>query len=129
MTTNSTDRQLGWVVLATVGVLVAVPVFGMGFGTMGTGPMGTGPMMDGTWDHGMWGASGGPSGWLLVVGVGMQLLFLAVLVGVGYLGYRALTGWDASTDPALDELRAAYARGELSDEEYERRRERLETGQ
>jgi len=129
MTTKSIERQLGWVVLALVGALVTVPVLSMGSGMAGTGPMGTGPMMGGAWDHGMWGASGGPSGWLLAVGVGMQLLFLAVLVGVGYLGYRALTGRDASTDPALDELRAAYARGELSDEEYERRRERLETGQ
>lgn len=128
MTTNSTERRLGWVVLALVGALVAVPVFGMGFGLTGTGPMGTGPMMGGTWDHGMWGASGEPSGWLLAVGMGMQLLFLAALVGAGYLGYRALTGRDASADPALDELRSAYARDELSDEEYERRRERLETG-
>ncbi|MFT4947372.1 MAG: putative membrane protein [Natronomonas sp.] len=120
MTANTTDRQLVWVVLAIVGVLVVLPAFAMGFGMMGTGAM-----MGGTWEHGMWGASDG-MGWLFVVGVGMQLLFLALLVGAGYLGYRALTDPGASRDPALEELRSAYARGELDDEEYERRRERLE---
>jgi putative membrane protein len=29
------------------------------------------------------------------------------------------------TDPALEELRMAYARGDLSEEEFEERRERL----
>jgi putative membrane protein len=29
-------------------------------------------------------------------------------------------------DPAIEELRHAYARGDLTDEEYESRRERLE---
>ena len=45
---------------------------------------------------------------------------LLVLVGIGYLIYRSASG-----DPALDELRLAYARGDLSDEEYEERRDRL----
>jgi uncharacterized membrane protein len=51
---------------------------------------------------------------------------LAVVVGAVYLGYRAVTTQDGSADPALEELRAAYARGDLSEDEYERRRERLE---
>lgn len=121
MTTDTTDRQLVWIVLAIVVVLVVVPAFGMGFGMMGTGPM-----MGGTWGDHTWGA-GGASGWMLVVGVGMQLAFLAVVAGAVYLGYRALTAQDGSSDPALEELRTAYARGDLSDEEYERRRERLES--
>lgn len=120
MTTN-TNRQLGWVVLAIVVALIVVPAFTMGFGMMGVGPM-TG----GAWGDHMWGASGAP-GWMLVVGVVMQLLFLAAVVGAVYLGYQALTTQDESVDPALEELRSAYARGDLSDEEYERRRERLET--
>jgi putative membrane protein len=121
MTTNTTDRQLVWVVLAIVAALVIVPALGMGFGMMGAGPM-----MGGTWGDHMWGASGA-SGWMLVIGVGMQLLFIAVIVGAVYLGYRALTTQDGSDDPALEELRIAYARGDMSDDEYEQRRERLET--
>lgn len=120
MASNTTDRQLVWVVLAIVAALVVLPAFGMGFGMMGAGPM-----MGGMWGDHMWGA-GGVSGWMLVIGVGMQLLFLAVIVGAVYLGYRALTRQDGSADPALEELRTAYARGDLSDEEFERRRERLD---
>lgn len=124
MATNTTDRQLVWVVLAIVGALVVLPAFAMGFGMMGMGFM-----MGGAWDHGMWGASDGALGWMLVVGVGMQLLFLALLVGAGYLGSRALTASGGSNDPAMDELRSAYARGDLDDEEFERRRDRLEVEQ
>ncbi|WP_144906317.1 SHOCT domain-containing protein [Halobellus captivus] len=43
----------------------------------------------------------------------------------GYLLHRAATGGER-TDPAIDELQSAYARGDLSEEGYERRRERLE---
>lgn len=121
MTTNITDRQLVWVMLAIIAALIVFPVFGMGFGMMGPGSM-----MGEMWGDHMWGA-GEASGWMLVIGVGMQILFLAVIVGATYLGYRALTKQDESSDPALEELRAAYARGDLSDDEYERRRERLET--
>lgn len=118
MATNTTDRQLMWAVFGIVAALVVVlPTFGM---------IGAGPVMGGMWSGHMWGA-GGASGWRLLIGVGMQLLFLVVIVGAVYLGYRALTEQDRSLDPALDELRAAYARGDLSDEEYERRQERLET--
>lgn len=120
MTTNTTDRQLVWVVLALVAALILVPVFAMGFGMMGAGPM-----MGGMWGDHMWGA-GEASGWMLVIGVGMQLLFLAIIVGAIYFGYRAVTTQSNSSDAALEELRMAYARGDLSDEEYERRRERLE---
>jgi putative membrane protein len=63
---------------------------------------------------------------MLLISVGMQLLFLAIILGAIYFGYRAVTTQDGSSDPALEELRMAYARGDLSDEEYERRRERLE---
>lgn len=111
-----TDDRLVLLVLVALGVLLVLPVLLMGGGMYG------GPMMGG----GMWGMGGldgTMGGWFLVVV--SQLLFLAVLVGLGYLVYRALTGGNGA-DPALEELRSAYARGELSDEEYERRRERLE---
>ena len=59
-------------------------------------------------------------------GVGMMLLFLLALLGSGYLIYRAFTrGSLSSNDPALEELRLAYAQGELSQEEFEQRREEL----
>jgi putative membrane protein len=92
---------------------------------MGFGMMGFGPMMDGMWGDGMWG--GGPMpGWMFVVGIVMQLLFLTAIVGGGYLVYRVLTGEQTESDKALEELRRAYARGELTDDEYEQRKERLE---
>jgi len=79
MTTNTIDRQLVWVVLAIIAALIIVPLFGM---------MWAGPMMGGMWGTGMWGADG-MSGWMLIIGVGMQLLFVAVIAGAVYLGYRA----------------------------------------
>ncbi|MFB6104681.1 MAG: SHOCT domain-containing protein [Halobacteriaceae archaeon] len=121
MTQQSTDRQVGWAVLAILGVVVVLPAFAMTFGMMGVGPL-----MDGPWHHGMWGTTEGVSGWMLAVGLGMQLLSLAVLLGAAYLGLRALTSAGGSSNPALEELRTAYARGDLDDAEFERRRDRLE---
>jgi uncharacterized membrane protein len=70
---------------------------------------------------------------LLPTVIGALLLAFAVVLVVS-LAVPALErigvdldadGTSRSTDPALDELRLAYARGDLSDEEFERRRERL----
>lgn len=108
-------QRLGSLVLAAVVLLVLVPVFGMGVGMMGGGHM---------WGGGMWGTGGDVPGWLLLAGVVMQLLVLVVLVGGAVLLYRALAG--DGGDEALDELRLAYARGDLTEEEYEQRRNRLE---
>jgi putative membrane protein len=120
MTTQTTDRRLVTAVLIVLGALLVVPTLFVGFGGM----MG-GPMMGGMWGSGM-----GPDGtipqWAFLVGAVMQFLMLAVLIGAGYLLYRAVTGTTGSSDRALDELRLAYARGELTDEEYETRREVLE---
>ncbi|WP_135366661.1 SHOCT domain-containing protein [Halosimplex halophilum] len=120
MATDNTDRRVVWIALAVVAALVVIPSLGMGFGVMGFGPM-----MGG---HGMWGETGMAPGWLLLVGLLMQLLFLAALISGVYLVYRVVVGRDGDgTDPALEELRLAYARGDLSEEEYERRRDRLES--
>jgi putative membrane protein len=73
---------------------------------------------------GMWGDA--TPGWVFVVSAVMQLAFLAVVVGGVYLVYRASTR--ETEDDALAELRLAYARGDLDDDEYERRREVLERG-
>lgn len=113
---TETDGSLLAVVLVALGALFVVPVAGMGFGMGGFGHMG------GATFGGMWG--GGTPWWMLLVGAVVQLTFLAALVGAGYLAYQTLA--DSSRgDDALEELRRAYARGDLTDEEFERRRERL----
>ncbi|GAA0662923.1 SHOCT domain-containing protein [Natronoarchaeum mannanilyticum] len=118
MPENTTDSSLVAIVLA-LAALVVLPVIVMGGGMMGFGPM------MGAWEHGMWGGGTMPI-WMLLVGVVMQLLFLAAIVGAVYLLYRAVAGSDDDADRALEELRIAYARGELTDEEYEQRRDALE---
>ncbi|QLC35426.1 putative membrane protein [Haloplanus vescus] len=120
MPTNSDDTRLVTLLLVIIGAVFIVPLFFMGFGMMGFGPM-----MGGMWGGHMWG-DGTMPGWMFIVGIVMQLLFLAALVGGGYLIYRAVTGAASDSDQALEELRLAYARGELTDEEYEQRREALE---
>jgi putative membrane protein len=120
MPTDTTDSRLLAIVLIAVGALVVLPVLFMGFGMMGYGSM-----MGGTWGHGMW-SDGTVPGWVFLAGIVLRLLFLAAVIGGGYLLYRAVTGSEEETDAALEELRAAYARGELTDKEYEKRRERLQ---
>ena len=98
------------VLLPLVMMLVMTPTIGMGM--WGGSPM---------WNGGMVGGTGSIWMWVLP-----WLVMLAVFGGLGYLLYRVLGGSESgSTDPAIEELRAAYARGELSDEEFETRLERL----
>lgn len=61
-----------------------------------------------------------------VWGLVMLLVFVLVLVGIGYGLYRSTVDQRPGQDPALRELRLAYARGDLSDEEFEKRRETLD---
>lgn len=76
---------------------------------------------------GMWGGMmGGGSGVAPLWGLGMALFWVVILVGAGYLIYRAAVGsGPGKPDPAIEELRLAYARGEVSEEEFEHRREKL----
>jgi putative membrane protein len=120
MPTNSDDTRLVTLLLVIIGAVFIFPLFFMGFGMMGFGPM-----MGGMWGGHMWG-DGTMPGWMFIIGIVIQLLFLAALVGGGYLIYRAVTGDGSNSDQALEELRLAYARGELTDEEYKQRREALE---
>lgn len=82
------------------------------------------PMM-GIWGMaggGMWDGMGGTWMWLL-----MWLVVLLVIGGIGYLLYTTIRKSGATvSDPAIEELRVAYARGNLSEEEFEQRHERLE---
>lgn len=112
-TRQSTDSalRLVLVVLAVVVLapvllmLLAVPLFGFGGGMMGGGMMGGAGAMGGS---------------------GLGLVWLAVLAGGGYLVYRGYAGDGAlGGDAALEELRLAYARGDLSEEEFEERRTTL----
>ncbi|NHN42967.1 SHOCT domain-containing protein [Halorubellus sp. JP-L1] len=120
MPQNTSGTRLVTILLVVIGVFVVFPMLFMGFGMMGFGPM-----MGGMWGSGMW-ADGTTSGWMFVVGIAMQVLFLAALVGGGYLIYRAVAVDERDSDRALEELRLAYARGEVTDEEYEQRRAALE---
>ncbi|MEF8799603.1 MAG: SHOCT domain-containing protein [Halolamina sp.] len=120
MSNNTDDTRLVTIVLLIIAAFVIFPMFFMGFGMMGFGPM-----MGGMWGGGMWGDGTMPD-WVFFAGIVMQLLFLAAIIGGAYLIYRAVAGGESDTDQALEELRVAYARGELTDEEYEQRREALE---
>ncbi len=103
------------IVLLIIGAIILLPVLmmGMGFGGM----MGYGGMM------GQYGTPGG--GWPLI-GMLVPLVFLLILLGGGYLIFRRVTANQTSENPAMEELRMAYARGDLTDEEFEARREKLE---
>jgi putative membrane protein len=120
MSTRTTDRQLIVAVLIALGFLLVLPGVLMGFGMAGYGSM-----MGGMWGGGF-GRNGSVSGWIPIFGAVVQLLFLLLLVGGGYLLYRAVGDSSDEDDRALEELRLAYARGDLSDDEYEQRRDRLE---
>ena len=118
MTKNaaSADRTLVRLVLLVLAVLVLAPILAMSFAA---------PMM-GT--MGWWGHDGGMVAVAPWWGLGMGLGWLAVLALVGYVVYRALVrGGEVGTeaDPAMEALRLAYARGELTDEEFESRRTTL----
>lgn len=108
----STEDTLLRAVIAIVAIIVLLPLFWMVLGMPVMGMWGWGHMGDGV---------GLGWGWLL-----SWFVMLALLVGLGYLFYRILTGHASeSGDPALEELRLAYARGELTDEEFEERRHKL----
>lgn len=115
MDTQRSNDGLLRVVLVVVGILVLFPLVLMAFAMPMMGTMGW-------WGDGM--AGGFSPLWGLV----LMLVWLVVLLGIGYLLYRGLVGGTrtaTSSDPAVEELRLAYARGELSNEEFEERRSKL----
>lgn len=72
----------------------------------------------------------GGGGWGLFAGVmGLWgLLWMGLIIGVPlYIVYSLLDrGADGNDERSLSVLRERYARGELSDDEFQRRREQLE---
>lgn len=110
---NQRDSLL-WVVLVVLVIVIFVPVLIMAFSM---------PMMG---IMGWWGRGGPSTGYSPLWGIGSMLLLLAVILGVGYFVYRGFIGSHVfERDQALEELRTAYARGDLTDEEFEQRRQRL----
>lgn len=55
----------------------------------------------------------------------MMLGGFIVLLVFGYVLYRAFRGSVSNTDPAIEELRMAYARGDITKEEFEQRKDDL----
>lgn len=115
-TTTALGRTARRLALATGGVLVAVTstasATGHHHGGGGTGA--------GTWGFGVGGGM-----WL------WGLLWMGVLFAVLALAARALFDWERDTDQPQPErspqdvLRERYARGDLDDDEFERRRQTL----
>lgn len=60
-------------------------------------------------------------GWRIL----MPIVPLSLFGGLLYVLYTGIGGDDDESDAAFEELRSAYARGELSESEFEARRERL----
>jgi putative membrane protein len=89
----------------------------------------------------MWGWGYGDPGLWGIVGLVVMALFWALVITLIVLGIRWLvrvdhgsrlggpgaSGWTRPDDP-LEILRQRYARGEIDDEEYERRRKLLSGG-
>ncbi len=105
---NTSDRFL-WVILVLVVIFLMAPLLLMFMVIPAMGP---------EWMHGEHAAGGW---WFASI---LVLLFL--LVAIGFVFFQLLIRGDGTDeDTALEELRVAYARGELDDEEYEKRYERL----
>lgn len=117
MSTARTSGGLLRVVVIVLGVLLLFPLLMMVFAMPMMGMMG--------W----WWGGGMMNSFSPLWGIGMVLVWLVVLLAIGYLIYRVLVGQVApepGTDPVLEELRLAYARGDLTDEEFEERRRNLQ---
>lgn len=108
MTSDETLR----IVLIFLGGLLAIPLIMMTLAV---------PMMGGhMWNGGMWDQPESVSAWVLVWGA----ILLILLMG-GYLLLKGSRNEAGQSDQAIEELRIAYAKGELTDEEFESRQERL----
>ena len=117
----ATDDSHARTLLIVLAAIILLPVLLMALAMPMMGLWGGGHM----WDGGMWNGTGATWMWLVTA-----VVPLVVLLGIGYLLYSVLSQPDEDrTDPALEELRAAYARGDLSDDEFETRRERLSRDQ
>lgn len=108
----TTDETLVRALLLVVAVIVLLPLVMMLVAVPMWGVMGGGHMWNGTMAPG-W-------SWIL-----SWVVLLAIFLGGGYLLFRTVARTSGSSDPAIDALRTSYARGNLTDEEFEERLERL----
>ncbi|WP_135536814.1 SHOCT domain-containing protein [Halostella pelagica] len=112
-----TSKFTTTIVRSTVGSVLLIAFTGIASVQSGGGHSG-----------GMGGMGGGMSGfgwWPLI----WSLILLSVVLIVGYTVYahgRTPATERSDTDTALSTLRSRYARGEISEEEFEERRHRLE---
>lgn len=114
----ATEDSLIRTLLIGIAAILLLPVLIMAIAMPVMGVWGGGHM----WTGGAWDGTGATWMWLLV-----SVIPLLVVLGIGYLLYGAVRqSGGRRPDPALEELRAAYARGDLTDEEFEERRERLQ---
>ncbi|NUB93565.1 SHOCT domain-containing protein [Haloterrigena sp. SYSU A121-1] len=113
----ATDDALLRTLVIIIAAILLLPFLMMALAMPLMGVWGGGHM----WNGGTWDGTGATWMWLL-----MSVIPLLLLLGLGYLLYSAVRQSSGQrTDPALEELRTAYARGDLTDEEFEERRERL----
>jgi len=114
---DSSNRSLGRIVaLALVALAVALAA---------TGPAAAHTGDDGAHHHdGQMGTHGG-MGWSM--GWGAWFLWPALLLLGGVAAYALLTrsGDSGGSDDAMSALRERYARGDIDEEEFERRRQTL----
>ncbi|WP_232819773.1 SHOCT domain-containing protein [Haloprofundus halophilus] len=74
----------------------------------------------------MMGGYGPIGGWWMLLALLVPLAFLLVLLGGGYLLTKQMSDSQQLRNPAMEELRTAYVRSDLTDEEFEAQRQRLE---
>jgi putative membrane protein len=76
---------------------------------------------------GMGGMSGGMGGfgWWPIIW-SLTLLSVVLIIGYGIYAHGRTPAEQTHTDTALSTLRSRYARGDISEEEFEERRRRLE---
>lgn len=104
------------IVRGTIGSVLLVPSVGVATAQHGGGHTGGMGGIGGMGGFGWW-----PLIWTLI------LLTVIILIGYGvYIYGRPHDIGRDQSDDALGTLRSRYARGELSDEEFEERRRRLE---
>lgn len=115
MSSQSTDDGALRLVLIVIALIILAPLLIMVLAV---------PMM-GIWGTGMMG-SYGDIGVSPLWSIGMTVVWLVVFIGGGVLVYRLLArSKEPAREPAIQELRLAYARGEITDEEFEERYRRL----
>ncbi|THE63997.1 SHOCT domain-containing protein [Salinadaptatus halalkaliphilus] len=113
---TQTDSLTRTILLVLLG-LFAIPLVMMLVMMPAMGAFGWSHMGGWMWDS--------PGGWVAMIL--MMAIPLLIVIGIGYLIYQSLgTETTEQTDEALEQLRRVYARGEISDEEFERRRKKLQ---